>query len=218
MSLFGRRPTAPLVPRPGGAAAQRAAVREVDERHYREAGLERVGRTGAYRREQVPGRVWLVVLDELTDRDPVSRSYVGVGLHDEALQRAVARVVPGGRYGAAVPSVQRGLPLPGDRSDDRLALRAVLLFAPGDGPALERDRVGRVVATAERLFGGLTTLEQVRAEVFRAADGATPGGLEDRVRAVLAAPGPERAAALERLGREHPALLPALQDVELDEG
>jgi hypothetical protein len=211
VGLFGRRPPAPLVPRPAGVAAQKAQVRAADERHYREHGLERVGRTAAYRREHVPGAVWLVVLDELTDRDPVSRSYVAVGLHDEALVRAVARVVPGGRYSAAVPSVLQALPRPEDTSADRLALRAVLLYGPGDGAALERDRVARVVAEAQRSYGGLTSLAQVRAHVAAAADAQSPGGLEDRVRAALASTGADRERALARLGREHPDLLPAVR-------
>jgi len=211
VGLFSRRPPAPLVPRPAGAAAQKAQVREVDERHYGEAGFERVGRTAAYRREQVPGRVWLVVLDDLTDRDPVARSYVGVGLHDEALERAVARVLPDWRYSPSMRSVSQGLPLPDDTSPDRLTQRALLLYAPGDGHAVERDRVGRVVAVAERLYGGLTTLEQARALVARSADAVSPGGPQDRVRAALAATGADGGRALERLARQHPDLLPAVQ-------
>ena len=145
MRIFGRQPAPAQVPRPPGAAAQVAQVRAVDEEHYADAGFARVAGSAVYRRALLPG-AWLVVLDDLTSRDPVRRAYVGVGVHDEALQRALARLVPGGRYTAAVASVQSALPLAEDTSPDRLAQRSVLLYGPGDGRLREQERVRSVVA------------------------------------------------------------------------
>ena len=206
MAVFRRQPqpTAGSVPRlPPGE--QRRLIRESDRQNYTSHGY-RALTNYAFAKDIVAGRLWGLIHDQLTDRDPPERSAVLVGVHDVDLERGVAAVL-GAEYSKSGVTLGQFLPVAGDQSLEGRQLRAVLLFSD-DGEQAERHRVERVVALAQEYADQHPTVQALRRQVVdqlireQLAKG-------HRVRLALAAAWSGQEEIADRVTREFPAGLPA---------
>ena len=141
------------------AREQRLLIRESDRTNYTSHGY-RALTSYAYAKDIVPGKLWGLIHDQLTDRDPPERSAVLVGVHEVDLERGVAAVL-GEKYSKSMGTLGRLLPLSGKNTLAERQLKTVLLFFD-DGEQAERHRVERVVALAQEYAKQFPTVDALR--------------------------------------------------------
>lgn len=156
------------------AGERRRLIRESDRQNYTSHGY-RALTSYAYAKDIVPGKLWGLIHDQLTDRDPPERSAVQVGVHDVDLERGVATVL-GEKYSKSMGTLGPLLPRSGEITLAERQLRSVLLFSD-DGEQAERRRVERVVALAQEYAQQVPTLDALRRRVCvsSAANGSRQG-------------------------------------------
>jgi len=187
------------------ARERRRLIRESDRQNYTSHGY-RALTSYAYAKDIVPGKLWGLIHDQLTDRDPPERSAVQVGVHDVDLERGVATVL-GEKYSKSMGTLGPLLPRSGEITLAERQLRSVLLFSDG-GEEAERRRVERVVALAQEYAQQVPTLDALRRRVVRqlSSERLATG---HRVRLALAGAWTGEYGIADRMAEELTALCPA---------
>jgi len=193
--------TFPGIPAP----EQRLLIRESDRRNYTSHGYRALN-SYAFAKDIVPGKLWGLILDQLTDRDPPERSAVLVGVHDVDLERGVATVL-GEKYRKSMGTLGRLLPFSGKNTLEERQLKAVLLFF-NDGEQAERRRVERVVALAQEYAQQFPNVDALRRRVVHQLSGERLA-TGHRVRLGLAAAWTGEYEIADRMAEELTALCPA---------